>query len=218
MAFSIYRWNRTASRRGGVRDRPERVRADDPRRDQDQERDGPDAHLPPPCREDLRLVLDEHQRPNTLACLCKINEPSAKTAIYPAAHYVLKDLVPDMSNFYEQHKSVRPYRHQGGRRRREPQTKRTARSSTGCTSACSARAARRRAPRTGGTPTVPRPRRAAVVPLARRQPRREAEERLDFLDDAFKVYRCHTIMNCSATCLKHSTREGDRRDQALMSH
>jgi len=23
--------------------------------------------------------------------------------------YVLKDLVPDMSNFYEQHKSVQPY-------------------------------------------------------------------------------------------------------------
>ena len=28
----------------------------------------------------------------------------------PLPHmYVLKDLVPDMSNFYEQHKSVRPY-------------------------------------------------------------------------------------------------------------
>ena len=29
------------------------------------------------------------------------------------------------------------------------------------------------------------------------------EERLKFLDDAFKVYRCHTIMNCSKTCPKH---------------
>lgn len=28
-------------------------------------------------------------------------------------------------------------------------------------------------------------------------------ERLKFLDDAFKVYRCHTIMNCSKTCPKH---------------
>ena len=28
------------------------------------------------------------------------------------------------------------------------------------------------------------------------------EERLKFLDDAFKVYRCHTIMNCSKTCPK----------------
>jgi len=29
------------------------------------------------------------------------------------------------------------------------------------------------------------------------------DERLDELDDAFKLYRCHTIMNCSKTCPKH---------------
>ena len=29
------------------------------------------------------------------------------------------------------------------------------------------------------------------------------EERMRFLDDAFKVYKCHTIMNCSKTCPKH---------------
>jgi len=28
-------------------------------------------------------------------------------------------------------------------------------------------------------------------------------DRLKFLDDAFKVYRCHTIMNCTKTCPKH---------------
>lgn len=28
------------------------------------------------------------------------------------------------------------------------------------------------------------------------------QERLDDLDDPFKVYRCHTIMNCSKTCPK----------------
>jgi succinate dehydrogenase / fumarate reductase iron-sulfur subunit len=27
-------------------------------------------------------------------------------------------------------------------------------------------------------------------------------ERLDQLDDAFRLYRCHTIMNCSKTCPK----------------
>lgn len=27
-------------------------------------------------------------------------------------------------------------------------------------------------------------------------------ERLEELDDPFKVYRCHTIMNCSKTCPK----------------
>jgi len=28
-------------------------------------------------------------------------------------------------------------------------------------------------------------------------------ERLKFLDDAFKVYRCHTIMNCTKSCPKN---------------
>jgi succinate dehydrogenase / fumarate reductase iron-sulfur subunit len=27
-------------------------------------------------------------------------------------------------------------------------------------------------------------------------------ERLDFLNDVFKLYRCHTIMNCTNTCPK----------------
>jgi succinate dehydrogenase / fumarate reductase iron-sulfur subunit len=27
-------------------------------------------------------------------------------------------------------------------------------------------------------------------------------ERLDNLDDTFKLYRCHSIMNCSKTCPK----------------
>ncbi|CAM9769320.1 unnamed protein product [Choristocarpus tenellus] len=29
------------------------------------------------------------------------------------------------------------------------------------------------------------------------------QERLESLDDAFKLFRCHTIMNCSKTCPKH---------------
>ncbi len=28
------------------------------------------------------------------------------------------------------------------------------------------------------------------------------EERLDALEDPFKLYRCHTIMNCTSTCPK----------------
>lgn len=72
---------------------------------------------------------------NTLACLCKISDAKHETKIYPLPHmYVLKDLgapqqhsrerglcslthvcplslpsVPDMTHFYEQHKSVKPY-------------------------------------------------------------------------------------------------------------
>ena len=30
-----------------------------------------------------------------------------------------------------------------------------------------------------------------------------SEERLEALNDSFKLYRCHTIMNCTAACPKH---------------
>jgi len=49
---------------------------------------------------------------NTLACLKPIDESIAngKVKIYPLPHMpVVKDLVPDMSNFYEQHKSIKPW-------------------------------------------------------------------------------------------------------------
>ena len=29
------------------------------------------------------------------------------------------------------------------------------------------------------------------------------KERLDQLDNAFKLYQCHTIMNCTKVCPKH---------------
>jgi succinate dehydrogenase / fumarate reductase iron-sulfur subunit len=31
----------------------------------------------------------------------------------------------------------------------------------------------------------------------------EGAARLEALDDSFKLYRCHTIMNCTDTCPKH---------------
>ena len=55
---------------------------------------------------------------NTLACLCYIdpkgsgasNDSGRATKIYPLPHmYVVKDLVPDMSNFYEQYRSIEPW-------------------------------------------------------------------------------------------------------------
>ena len=47
---------------------------------------------------------------NTLACLAYIDEPEKETKIYPLPHmYVLKDLVPDMSNFYDQYASIKPW-------------------------------------------------------------------------------------------------------------
>lgn len=47
---------------------------------------------------------------NTLACISKIDSSSKKSKIYPLPHmYVVKDLVPDMTNFYNQYASIEPW-------------------------------------------------------------------------------------------------------------
>lgn len=48
---------------------------------------------------------------NTLACLSRIDKDASKsTKIYPLPHtYVVKDLVPDLSNAYKQYKSIEPW-------------------------------------------------------------------------------------------------------------
>jgi succinate dehydrogenase (ubiquinone) iron-sulfur subunit len=48
---------------------------------------------------------------NTLACLCRIpTEEAQESKIYPLPHtYVVKDLVPDMTLFYKQYRSIKPY-------------------------------------------------------------------------------------------------------------
>ncbi|KAF9117737.1 succinate dehydrogenase complex, subunit B, partial [Mortierella sp. GBA39] len=47
---------------------------------------------------------------NTLACICKIEVDNKPTKIYPLPHtYVVKDLVPDLTEFYAQYKSIEPF-------------------------------------------------------------------------------------------------------------
>ncbi|KAJ3264359.1 succinate dehydrogenase complex, subunit B [Borealophlyctis nickersoniae] len=48
---------------------------------------------------------------NTLACLSRMDrDPSKQVKIYPLPHtYVVKDLVPDLTQFYKQYKSIEPY-------------------------------------------------------------------------------------------------------------
>lgn len=48
---------------------------------------------------------------NTLACICRIDENLGKSCkVYPLPHmYVLRDLVPDMNNFYNQYTSIQPW-------------------------------------------------------------------------------------------------------------
>ncbi|PRD20890.1 UNVERIFIED_CONTAM: Succinate dehydrogenase [ubiquinone] iron-sulfur subunit [Trichonephila clavipes] len=147
---------------------------------------------------------------NTLACICKIETDLNKACkIYPLPHmYVVKDLVPDMNNFYQQYKSIQPWLQKTDN---EPYGQKQNLQSVDdrkkldglyecilcacCSTSCPSywwNGDRYLGP--------------AVLMQAYRwviDSRDQAtEERLDRLRDPFSVYRCHTIMNCTKTCPK----------------
>ena len=82
--------------------------------------------------------------------------------------------------------------------------RRRARSSTDCTSASSAPAARPRARRSGGIPTSSwgRPGLLAAYRFIADSRDQATSERLDNLEDPYRLFRCHTIMNCVDVCPK----------------
>jgi len=153
---------------------------------------------------------------NTLACLCYIDPPGAgdtsgkATKIYPLPHmYVIKDLVPDMSNFYEQYRSIQPWLKPKKEKQEGDaeflQTREDRAKLDGmyecilcacCSTACPSY--------WWNSDTYLGP---AVLMQAYRwiEDSRDGftEERLAQLDDAFKLYRCHTIMNCTKVCPKN---------------
>uniref|UniRef100_A0A3P9JR29 succinate dehydrogenase n=1 Tax=Oryzias latipes TaxID=8090 RepID=A0A3P9JR29_ORYLA len=147
---------------------------------------------------------------NTLACLNRINGNSSKaTKIYPLPHmYVVKDLVPDMSNFYAQYKSIEPYlKKKDGSQEGKTQYFQSVEDRqkldglyecilcTCCSTSCPSYWWN------GDKYLGP-----AVLMQAYRwmiDSRDEfTEERLSKLQDPFSLYRCHTIMNCTKTCPK----------------
>jgi succinate dehydrogenase / fumarate reductase iron-sulfur subunit len=129
---------------------------------------------------------------NTLACLKPIGEVKGTVKVYPLPHLpVVKDLVPDLDQFYRQYASIEPWIKAAppvpdGRERRL-----CACCSTACPSYWW----------NGEAYLGP-----AVLFQAYRwiaDSRDEAsDERLAALDDTLKLYRCHTIMNCTKTCPK----------------
>jgi succinate dehydrogenase (ubiquinone) iron-sulfur subunit len=157
---------------------------------------------------------------NTLACLCYIDPPgtdktsssstATATKIYPLPHmYVIKDLVPDMGNFYEQYRSIEPWlQSKEGKKENQAeflQSKEDRAKLDGmyecilcacCSTSC---------------PSYWWNSDKYLGPAVLMQAYRWIEdsrdgftkERLDQLDDAFKLYRCHTIMNCTKVCPKH---------------
>jgi len=144
---------------------------------------------------------------NTLACLKAIEDVKGDVKIYPLPHMdVIKDLVPDMTNFYAQHASIEPWLHttspepQGEWRQSVEDREKLdglyecilcACCSTSCPSYWW----------NGDRYLGP-----AVLLQAYRwliDSRDESTgDRLDNLEDPFRLYRCHTIMNCANTCPK----------------
>ncbi len=90
---------------------------------------------------------------NTLACTKAISDVSGAVSIYPLPHQpVVKDLVPDLTNFYAQHSSIQPYLQTKtpAPEREWKRCQKTAPNSMAFTSASCALAARPRARATGG--------------------------------------------------------------------
>nr|XP_015192746.1 PREDICTED: succinate dehydrogenase [ubiquinone] iron-sulfur subunit, mitochondrial [Lepisosteus oculatus] len=143
---------------------------------------------------------------NTLACTNKIDANAARvTKIYPLPHmYVVKDLVPDLSNFYAQYKSIEPF------------LKKRDESQQGKAQYLQSVEDRQKLPGvdlnvglvcwccctgvTGVTGLVSLTRQAYRWMIDSRDD--FTEERLSKLQDPFSLYRCHTIMNCTKTCPK----------------
>jgi succinate dehydrogenase / fumarate reductase, iron-sulfur subunit len=145
---------------------------------------------------------------NCLACTTSLQELKGDVRIYPLPHMpVVKDLVPDLTNFYAQYAAVKPWLQA---RTPAPPDKERLQSKAEqekidrpaacilcacCSTACPSywwNSDRFLGP-------------AALLAAYRwiiDSRDESAGERLDELEDPFRVYRCHTIMNCTDVCPK----------------
>ena len=144
---------------------------------------------------------------NALACTTAIDGIAGAVRIYPLPHLpVIKDLVPDLTHFYAQYASAEPWMKTDTPPPRRERLQSVADREkldglyecilcASCSTSCPSywwNGDRYLGP--------------AVLLQAYRwiaDSRDEAVgERLDALEDPFKLYRCHTIMNCTNTCPK----------------
>jgi succinate dehydrogenase / fumarate reductase iron-sulfur subunit len=145
---------------------------------------------------------------NTLACTKYIKDIKGIVKIYPLPHMeVVKDLVPDLTYFYAQYASIKPWletQTQPPPDREMLQSKEDRELLNGlsecilcacCSTSCPSywwNSDRYLGP--------------AILLQAHRwimDSRDEMTgERLDNLEDPFRLYRCHTILNCTKTCPK----------------
>jgi len=145
---------------------------------------------------------------NTLACTQAISDFRGDIAIYPLPHMaVVKDLVPDMERFYAQYAAVEPWMKTetatppDRERLQSPQERARLDGLYECILCACCSTACPSYWWNGDRYLGP----AALLQAYRwiADSRDEATgERLDALEDPFKLYRCHTIMNCTQTCPK----------------
>ena len=145
---------------------------------------------------------------NTLACTKSISEVKGNVNIFPLPHMpVVKDLVPDLTNFYAQYAAVQPWLQtrtpappDRERLQSKEEQEKIDRPSACILCACCSTSC----PSYWWNPD--RYLGPAALMAAYRwiiDSRDEATgERLDFIDDSFRLYRCHTIMNCVEACPK----------------
>ena len=145
---------------------------------------------------------------NTLACTKACDDVQGEMKIYPLPHMpVIKDLVPDLTHFYAQYASIKPWittqtpappdreRLQSVEDRAKIDGLYECILCACCSTSCPSywwNGDRYLGP--------------AVLLQAYRwivDSRDDSTgERLDNLEDPFRLYRCHTIMNCTKTCPK----------------
>ena len=145
---------------------------------------------------------------NTLACTKPIDDIKHTVKVYPLPHMpVVKDLVPDLTHFYAQYSAIKPWLQAKtppppDRERLQSKDERSDLDGlyecilcACCSTSCPSywwNSDRYMGP-------------AALLQAYRwiADSRDEATgERLDELEDPFRLYRCHTIMNCTRTCPK----------------
>ncbi|KAF8238630.1 succinate dehydrogenase iron-sulfur subunit [Tricholoma matsutake] len=145
---------------------------------------------------------------NTLACLCRIDRTEGKdTKIYPLPHmYIVKDLVPDLTLFYKQYKSIQPYLQndnppEKGEFLQSPEDRKKLDGLYECIlcACCST-----------SCPSYWWNQDEYLGPATLMQAYRwiadsrdaHGAERKEKLQNEMSLYRCHTIFNCSRTCPK----------------
>ena len=145
---------------------------------------------------------------NTLACTRAVEDFRGTLKIYPLPHMpVVKDLVTDMTNFYAQYASIQPWLETRtppppDRERlqsKDDQEKINEPSACILCACCSAACPSYwwNPERYLGPATLLQAYRWIV------DSRDEyTGERLDALEDPFRLYRCHTILNCTQACPK----------------